>query len=108
VVIPAFAQDEFTRYQATSTIINTGQSANAGRQNFVYTNNPGKGVGPGGTCSGDSGGPAFWIDPATGEETNIVVGINSYGIAPLCNGNDYQFRADIADTLNFVQPYLNN
>lgn len=106
--IPAFAQDEFTRYQATSTIINTGQSANAGRQNFIYTNNPGKGVGPGGTCSGDSGGPAFWIDPATGEETNILVGINSYGIAPLCNGNDYQFRADIADTLNFVQPYLSN
>jgi secreted trypsin-like serine protease len=104
--IPAFTQDEFTRYQGTSTIINTGESANAGPQNFVYTNNSGEGVGPGGTCSGDSGGPAFWVDPATGEETNIIVGINSYGIAPLCNGNDYQFRADIAETLEFVGQYL--
>jgi hypothetical protein len=104
--IPAFAQDEWVRYQATSTIINTGQSANAGAQNFVYTNNPGRGTGPGGTCSGDSGGPAFWIDPATGEETNIIIGINSYTVTPLCNGNDYQFRTDIAATLDFVSPYL--
>jgi trypsin len=104
--IPAFAQDEWTRYQGTSTIINTGQSANAGAQNFVYTNNPGRGTGPGGTCSGDSGGPAFWIDPATGQETNIIIGINSYSVTPLCNGTDYQFRTDIAATLDFVLPYL--
>jgi hypothetical protein len=104
--IPAFAQDDFTRYRALSAVINTGDSANVGRQNFMYTNNPGQGSGSGGTCSGDSGGPAFWIDPATGAETNIVMGINSYGIAPLCNGNDYQFRTDIADTLDFVNTYL--
>ena len=104
--IPAFAQDDWTRYQATSTIINTGQSAKAGAQNFVYTNNPGRGTGPGGTCSGDSGGPAFWIDPETGQETNIIIGINSYSVTPLCNGNDYQFRTDIPATLDFVLPYL--
>ena len=98
--------DTWARYVGYSTIINTGQSANAGGQNFVYTNNPGKGTGVGGTCSGDSGGPAFWIDPATGESTNIIVGVNSYGIAPLCNGNDYQFRTDTAVAQEFVNWYV--
>ncbi len=60
----------------------------------------------GGTCSGDSGGPAFFIDPATGEESDIVMAVNSYGIAPLCNGNDYQFRTDIETAQDFVVPYL--
>jgi hypothetical protein len=98
--------DTWARYYGYSTIINTGQSANAGGQNFIYTNNPGKGTGVGGTCSGDSGGPAFWINPATGQPTNTIVGVNSYGIAPLCNGNDYQFRTDTAAALDFVSPYL--
>ena len=96
----------WARYYGYSTIINTGQSANAGGQNFIYTNNPGKGNGVGGTCSGDSGGPAFWVDPQTGMTTNIIVGINSYGIAPLCNGNDYQFRTDTAVAQDFVNYYL--
>ena len=96
----------WARYHGYSTIINAGQSANAGSQNFIYTNNPGKGNGVGGTCSGDSGGPAFWIDPATGAHTHIIVGVNSYGIAPLCNGNDYQFRTDTAAAQDFVNTYL--
>jgi hypothetical protein len=104
--IPAFAGDDWERYVGRTTVINTGQSANAGYQNFVFSNNPGRGTGPGGTCSGDSGGPAFWVDPATGQETNIVMAVNSYSVTPNCNGNDYQFRTDIADALNFVTPYL--
>ena len=104
--IPAFADDEvWQRQVGYSTIINTSKSANAGPQNFVFTNNPGKGTGVGGTCSGDSGGPAFWIDPATGEPTNLIVAVNSYSITPNCNGNDYQFRTDTADALNFVWSY---
>jgi hypothetical protein len=105
--IPAFADDEvWQRQVGYSTMINTGQSANAGPQNFVFTNNPGKGNGVGGTCSGDSGGPAFWIDPATGEPTNLIVAVNSYGIAPNCNGNDYQFRTDSQAAQDFLDPYL--
>lgn len=105
--IPAFAGDEFVRYAATSSVTGLGVSDTIGAQNFKFTNNPGKGSGSGGTCSGDSGGPAFWIDPATRTETRIVMAVNSYGIAPLCNGNDYQFRTDIEDAQNFVIPYLN-
>jgi hypothetical protein len=104
--IPAFAGDDWERYVARTTVINTGQSRNAGYQNFVFTNNPGNGTGPGGTCSGDSGGPAFWVNPATGQETNIVMAVNSYSVTPNCNGNDYQFRTDIADALDFVTRYL--
>jgi hypothetical protein len=104
--IPAFAGDDWERYVAQTTVINTGQSNVSGYQNLVFSNNPGKGTGPGGTCSGDSGGPAFWVNPATGAETNVVMAVNSYGIAPNCNGNDYQFRTDIADALDFVTPYL--
>ncbi|MBL8160587.1 MAG: trypsin-like serine protease [Anaerolineae bacterium] len=104
--IPAFAADFWERYVGQTTVINTGQSGVAGYQNFVFTNNPGQGTGVGGTCSGDSGGPAFWVNPATGEETNVVMAVNSYSITPQCNGNDYQFRTDIADALDFVNPYL--
>ena len=105
--IPAFADDSvWDRRVGYATIINTGTSANAGPQNIVTTNNPGQGDGVGGTCSGDSGGPAFWVDPATGEATNIVLAVNSYGIAPQCNGNDYQFRTDTSVALNFVTQFL--
>ncbi|MBU1226451.1 MAG: S1 family peptidase [Actinobacteria bacterium] len=105
--IPPFTDGSvWERQYGYSTIINTGQSANVGPQNFMFSNNPGKGNGVGGTCSGDSGGPAFWVDPATGEPTNIVLAVNSYGIAPLCNGNDYQFRTDTQTAQDFVFTYL--
>ena len=105
--IPAFAGDDFVRYAATSSVTGLAVSSTIGEQNFKFSNNPGQGGGPGGTCSGDSGGPAFYIDPATGAETNTVMAVNSYGIAPKCNGNDYQFRTDISAAQTFVLPYLN-
>jgi hypothetical protein len=104
--IPAFSQDDWVRYQGESSVANVGKASVMGAQNFQFTNSPGKGNGVGGTCSGDSGGPAFWVDPATGLETNIVMAVNSYSITPLCNGVDYQLRTDIAVTLDFVTPYL--
>ena len=71
----------------------------------MFTNNPGKGSGSGGSCFGDSGGPAFWIDPSTGEETNIVMAVTSWGITP-CVGVDYQFRTDIEAAQDFVRQFL--
>jgi Trypsin len=105
--IPPFSSDEWRRYRGVSSIANLDAGYGAfGAQNFQFTNNPGKGTGPGGTCSGDSGGPAFWIDPVTRRETNLVIAVNSYSITPKCNGTDYQMRTDIADTLDFVTPHL--
>jgi hypothetical protein len=34
-------------------------------------------------------------------------GSGSDGIAPQCNGNDYQFRTDIDAAQDFVLPHLN-
>jgi secreted trypsin-like serine protease len=56
-------------------------------------------TGDGGTCYGDSGGPAFWTDPDTGEE--ILVGITSWGDVP-CVAAGFNYRVDTADTLGFI------
>lgn len=99
-VIPkSQAQDDYARYKGETTLTGS-ESANMGAVNFKFTNGPGKGHGVGGTCSGDSGGPALWQD------TDVVAAVNSFGIAPHCVGNDYMWRADIAQTLDFVTPYL--
>ena len=56
-------------------------------------------AGDGGTCYGDSGGPAFWTDPDTGIE--ILVGITSWGDIP-CVASGFNYRVDIPDTLDFI------
>lgn len=99
VPIP-FGQNDFTRYQGEVRLTNT-RSSYTGGYNFQFSNNPGKGNGAGGTCFGDSGGPAFYQD------TSIVAAITSYGITPHCTGSSYSYRTDIAETLDFVSPYLN-
>ena len=53
----------------------------------------------GGTCFGDSGGPAFWQD----EDNNLVlVGITSWGDAQ-CVVTGFDYRVDIPDTLDLIQ-----
>jgi len=60
-------------------------------------------TGDSGTCYGDSGGPAFWVDPDTGTET--LVGITSWGDAP-CVSSAFNYRVDIPDTLDFVHDVI--
>ena len=100
--VPAFEQDDYIRYVGESTIMGFGKSSYQSTQTVQLSNSPGKGNGSGGTCFGDSGGPAFWVDPATGEETNIVVAITSYGITGQCAGTDFSFRTDIETAHDFV------
>lgn len=52
----------------------------------------------GGVCFNDSGGPAFWQDPATGEET--VISLTSWG-AP-CISIDVSTRIDTPDAVSFI------
>lgn len=56
-------------------------------------------TGDGGTCYGDSGGPAFYTDPDTGIET--LVGITSWGDVP-CVASAFNYRVDIPETLDFI------
>lgn len=104
--IPAFAQDDYVRYQGTSTITGVGRSSFQGGQTVQLTNNPGRGTGSGGTCFGDSGGPAFWIDPVTREETAVVVAVTSYGITGQCAGTDFSFRIDTDVAQDFLADYV--
>lgn len=65
-----------------------------------------QGTGGSGTCFGDSGGPASWIDPATGRETTTVVAVTSFGITGRCAGTDFSFRTDIPAARDFVDAHL--
>jgi hypothetical protein len=60
-------------------------------------------TGDGGTCYGDSGGPAFWTDPETGVET--LVGITSWGDVP-CVASAFNYRVDIPATLDFIEQVI--
>ncbi len=58
----------------------------------------------GGTCYGDSGGPAFW-EPDS--DTRILVGITSWGDAQ-CVATGFYYRVDIPETLGFIQDIIEN
>jgi secreted trypsin-like serine protease len=59
-------------------------------------------TGDGGTCSGDSGGPAFWTEP---DGTEILVGITSWGDTN-CIATGFNYRVDIPDTLDFIDSVI--
>jgi secreted trypsin-like serine protease len=90
---------DIARYQGRQQLVGL-QSAIAGGYNLVLTNNPGQGTGGSGTCSGDSGGPILW------DNTNVVVAINSFGIAPFCRGTDYAFRTDTEVAREFLAQFV--
>ena len=52
----------------------------------------------GGTCFGDSGGPLFY----GGDESNLLVGVTSYGINSECAGTGGVYRIDRADDLEWL------
>ncbi|MGD2177159.1 MAG: trypsin-like serine protease, partial [Anaerolineae bacterium] len=56
----------------------------------------------GGTCFGDSGGPAFWREP---DGTEILVSLTSWGDAQ-CVASGFDYRVDIADTLDFIEDVI--
>jgi hypothetical protein len=58
------------------------------------TNNPAKGKG--GSCNGDSGGPVFQ------EGTNVIAAVVSFGWNPQCKGQDYSYRLDRQEVLDWI------
>jgi hypothetical protein len=54
--------------------------------------------GDGGTCGGDSGGPAFWIDPQGNE---ILVAVTSWG-DPYCISTGFNYRIDVPEILDWI------
>ena len=87
-----------SRYKSTSRIIEvTGNQSRGG--NLHTSNNPSEKGGRGGSCFGDSGGPVFV------NNTNLVIGVVSYGPSATCHGADYAWRVDTTPSYEFIQPY---
>jgi len=59
-------------------------------------------TGDGGTCGGDSGGPAFWTQD---DGTEILVGITSWG-DPSCISTGFNYRVDIPQTQTFIEDII--
>jgi hypothetical protein len=89
---------ERTRYVGTVSLVNL-RSALTDGYNLHYSNSPGKGVGPGGTCFGDSGGPVLHR-AEDGKE--VIVGVNSFVLNANCKGAAFAYRTDIPDSLDFL------
>lgn len=94
-------QQALVRYRGTVQLIDVhgtfgvpaGTSAN-------FTNNPGRGAGPGGTCFGDLGGPIFHGD------SNVIAAVTSFGINANCAGTGGGYRIDTVDDQAFIRTYL--
>ncbi len=86
-----------SRLMAKSTLVNLN-SANTDGYNLQTQGN---GDDRGGTCSGDSGGPVFLGGP----ESNLIVGVTSFGMNSLCRGTDYAYRIDRAKVLDWINSH---
>ncbi len=52
----------------------------------------------GGTCFGDSGGPAFWTNE---DGSEVLVGVTSWGDAQ-CVATSFNYRVDLQGSLDFI------
>ncbi len=95
-----------TRWMAQSFLVSLNNAITDG-WNIQASNNPGQWTGSedyvsGGTCFGDSGGPVLLGGP----ESNIVVGITSFGFSSYCTGNgDFSYRVDTEDAREFLSQF---
>jgi len=64
--------------------------------NLQTSANPGHGRG--GECFGDSGGPIFYGPYSS----NTIVGVVSFGLNNNCRGNDFEYRTDQQDFIDWL------
>ena len=88
-----------SRLMATTHVVNLNQSRNTAGFNLQLSGDPGGGRG--GTCFGDSGGPTFY----GGYDSNIIVGVTSWGFGfnrQTCGGVGFAFRTDTDAVINWI------
>ena len=83
-----------SRLMAASTLVNLNSANNDG----YNLQTQGNGDQRGGTCSGDSGGPVF----LGGADSNLIVGVTSFGMNSICRGTDFAYRVDRAEVLEWI------
>lgn len=81
------------RLMATGFILNTHNATTNGF-NVLVSNSPGGGRG--GTCFGDSGGPLLYDD------TDVILGVTSFGTNGNCAGTGYYYRVDQPAVLAWI------
>jgi hypothetical protein len=85
------------RYRATVRLLHTKPAVG---DQFVKTTGVSlKGSQGESSCYGDSGGPLFLPDQRT------IVGVTSFGLAPLCRGPGYYQRMDLPQVLKWVRSF---
>jgi len=84
------------RLMGLSTFVNLNNTGG------FYLQTQGNGDGRSGTCNGDSGGPVF----LGGFDSNVIVGVTSFGLNTLCRGTDFAFRIDTPEVLAWIRTYL--
>ena len=92
--------DEMMRYQATPMLVEVN-SVMWGDWNIHVSSNPGEGGGTGGSCHGDSGGPAL-----ASSGSNVVLGVGSSMRNNNCRGIVYYYRVDTEYAQEFINEYL--
>lgn len=90
------------RMAGTVSLVDLRSALNDG-YNIQLSSAPGKGVGPGGTCFGDSGGPVLHRNAAGAE---VVVAVNSFVLNENCRGAGFGYRVDTKDAREFLDEYL--
>jgi hypothetical protein len=90
------SQTSFRERLMAQSILTNLRSALTGGFN-LQTN--GNGLGRGGTCSGDSGGPVFF----GGFSSNTIVAVTSFGLNAYCRGTDFSYRTDTTEVQNWIR-----
>ncbi|HKI23201.1 MAG TPA: trypsin-like serine protease [Gaiellaceae bacterium] len=88
-----------SRLMATTRVVNLNVSRNTAGYNLQLSGDPGGGRG--GTCFGDSGGPTFY----GGYDSNVIVGVTSWGFGfnrQTCGGVGFAFRTDTEAVINWI------
>lgn len=86
-----------SRLMGLSTLVNLNSKNNDG----YNLQTQGNGDDRGGTCSGDSGGPVF----LGGSDSNLIVGVTSFGLNALCRGTDFAYRIDRPEVLQWINSH---
>lgn len=96
---PAKTVSYRVRLMALTKLVNLNQSHNTDGYNLALGGSPGGGRG--GSCFGDSGGPAFY----GGLTSNTIVGVTSWGFGSnrqTCGGPGFVFRTDTQAAINWI------